>query len=182
VIRTRVGYAGGEKVDPTYRSLGGHSETIQIDYDPSIISYAELLDVYWDSHSPTSRPWSQQYASIIFYHDEDQKQLAVETSKREADRLGEQVFTDIVPFSGFSLAEDYHQKYRLQQVPVLFDELRALYPDHSEFVDSTVAARLNGYAGGYGTLEALRAEIGDMGLPPPTVDRLLAALSDFGSR
>lgn len=182
MIRTRVGYAGGEKADPTYQSLGGHSETIQIDYDPSIISYSELLDVYWDSHSPTSRPWSQQYASIIFYHSEEQRQLAVETSKREADRLGKPIFTEIVPFSGFSLAEDYHQKYRLQQVPQLANALRAIYPDQSDFVDSTVAARLNGYVGGYGTLEALRAEIDDMGLPPAKAEPLLEALSAFESR
>ena len=68
MIRTRVGYAGGTTNNPTYRALGDHAETIQVDYDPTQISYEELLEAFWTSHSPTSRPWSRQYASIIFYH------------------------------------------------------------------------------------------------------------------
>lgn len=71
MIRTRVGYAGGSKENPTYYSLGDHSETIQIDYDPTQISYGQLLEVFWNSHNPTYEPWSRQYMSIIFYHSED---------------------------------------------------------------------------------------------------------------
>jgi methionine-S-sulfoxide reductase len=167
-----VGYAGGTKADPTYYSLGGHSETIQIDYDPSQISYGELLDVFWDSHSPTSLPWSRQYASIIFYHDEEQRRLAIETRDREAARKGSKIYTEIVPYERFYLAEDYHQKYRLQSVPELLAEFQAIYPDNGDLVDSTAAARVNGYVGGYGSLEQLEAEMGELGLSPAGQEKL----------
>jgi peptide-methionine (S)-S-oxide reductase len=174
-----VGYAGGTKANPTYRSLGDHTETIQIDYDPAQISYGELLDLFWSSHAPTSRPWSPQYASIIFYHDEDQKRLAEETREREAAKYGEQVFTAIEPFSVFYLAEDYHQKYRLQGVPELAAELLAIYPDADDFVNSTAAARLNGYIGGNGTLAILQTEIDDLGLSAGGREHLLKIVSAF---
>jgi methionine-S-sulfoxide reductase len=172
VIRTRVGYAGGTTANPTYRSIGDHSETIQIDFDPNQISYEELLAVFWDSHSPTSRPWSQQYASIIFYHDEAQKQLALATLEEQEARYGGKIFTEIVPFSDFTLAEAYHQKYRLQQVPELARAFQTIYPDDIDFVNSTAAARVNGYAGGYGTSESLDAEIDGFGLPPKANKKL----------
>jgi peptide-methionine (S)-S-oxide reductase len=65
--------------NPTYHSLGDHSETIQIEYDPEQISYEELLDIFWSAHNPTARPWSRQYASFVFYHDETQRELALRT-------------------------------------------------------------------------------------------------------
>jgi peptide-methionine (S)-S-oxide reductase len=180
VIRTRVGYAGGTTDNPTYQKLGDHSETIQVDYDPTQISYQELLEVFWSSHSPTNRPWSQQYASIIFYHNEEQRRLAVETKDRRAAETGRRIFTEVVPFSGFYLAEDYHQKYRLQQAPDLMAEFRAIYADSADFVDSTAAARANGYIGGHGTLAALEAEIDGLGLSLAAQERLLDLLSSWG--
>jgi peptide-methionine (S)-S-oxide reductase len=177
VVRTRVGYAGGAKENPTYYSLGDHSETIQIDYDPSLITYQELLDVFWDSHSPLARPWSQQYASIIFYHDEEQRRLAEESMARQVEKYGRELFTEIVPYTEFYLAEDYHQKYRLQSMSGLAQAFRAIYPDEQDFVDSTAVARANGYAGGHGTLDALLAEIDALDLPPETKARLLDILT-----
>jgi len=159
-----VGYAGGSKANPTYSDLGDHSETIQIDYDPTQISYQELLEVFWSSHSPTTRPFSRQYASIIFYHNQEQKHLAEASRDREAASRGDPIYTEIVPFTQFTLAETYHQKYRLQQVPALVNEFRAIYPQDYKFIDSTAAARVNGYVGGYGTLAELQADIEDLGL------------------
>ena len=176
-MRTRVGYAGGSTDNPTYRDLGDHSETIQIEYDPTQISYEELLDIFWSSHSPTARPWSRQYASIIFYHNEDQKRLAEASMDREAENRGKSIYTEIVPFVQFYLAETYHQKYRLQQVPALVGELRAIYPQDDEFIDSTAAARVNGYLGGNGTLAALQAEIEDLGLSQAGQQTLLDLVS-----
>jgi len=164
VVRTRVGYAGGTAADPTYNNLGDHTETIQMDYDPTQVSYQELLDVFWSSHNSTIRPWSRQYMSIAFYHDEEQRRLAEETREREAAKLGRQIFTEIVPASKFYLAEAYHQKYRLRGRRDLMEEFYRIYPDEDDFVDSTAAARVNGYLGGHGTLEALEAEIEDLGL------------------
>lgn len=177
MIRTRVGYAGGTKEDPTYYSLGDHSETIQIDYDPTQISYQELLEVFWDSHSPTSRPYSRQYMSLIFYHNDEQKRLAEESRDREAAKAEGEIFTEIVPFSEFYLAEDYHQKYRLQQEPDLMAKFNAIYPTLKDFVDSTAAARVNGYVGGNGTLEALQAELEDLDLSPAESKRLLEMMT-----
>lgn len=172
-----MGYAGGSKANPTYRDLGDHSETIQIDYDPAQISYQELLDVFWRSHSPTARPWSRQYASIIFYHNQEQRRLAEASRDREATRRGSPIYTEMVPFAEFYLAEAYHQKYQLQQVPALLREFRALYPRDEEFIDSTAAARVNGYLGGYGTPAALQADIEDLGLSLAAQQKLLDLVS-----
>ena len=172
VIRTRVGYAGGSKIDPSYYSLGDHTETIQIDYDPNQITYHELLDVFWKSHNPTSRGLSRQYMSIIFYHDEEQKRLALETMNREAANRNGRVYTEIVPYTEFYLAEDYHQKYRLQHEANLMGEFRAMYPEIADFVNSTAAARVNGYLAGHGTPKALEEEINRLGLSQAGAERL----------
>jgi len=177
VVRTRVGYAGGTTPDPIYSNLGDHSETIQIDYDPTQISYEELLDVFWAGHSPTARPWSRQYASLIFYHNDEQKRLAIESRDREAAKGKDLIFTELLPFTEFHLAEAYHQKYRLQQVPELVSELQTLYPDDGGWINSTAAARVNGYVGGYGTSAMLLAELDSLGLSPAGSERLLEIVS-----
>jgi methionine-S-sulfoxide reductase len=164
VVRTRVGYAGGTKKDPTYRDLGDHTETIQIDYDPARITYRELLDVFWTGHDPLSRSWSRQYASVIFAHNEEQRKLAEETKARTARDLRATVHTEIVSYSGFTLAENYHQKHSLRQYPEFMEKLNRIYPSPGEFVASTAAARLNGYLGGEGSYEALEREIDSLGL------------------
>jgi peptide-methionine (S)-S-oxide reductase len=177
VLRTRVGYAGGSKPNPTYYDLADHSETIQIDYDPTLISYEDLLDVFWSSHTPTARVFSQQYASIIFYHNMEQKRLAEASRDREAARRGAPIYTEIVPFTEFYLAEAYHQKYRLQRTPDLLAEFQAIYPDDLDFINSTAVARVNGYLGGYGALEGLQAAIEDLGLSPEAEEELLDLVS-----
>lgn len=148
MIRTRVGYAGGTRENPTYHHLGDHAETIEVDYDPAVIRYEDLLDIFWRSHSPDSRPWSRQYMSAIFYHDEEQKRLAAATRDREAARRGSRIYTEILPFERFYRAEDYHQKYYLRAKSELAKTLRGLFPDEKAFSDSFVAARLNAYFGG----------------------------------
>lgn len=173
MVRTRVGYAGGTTKNPTYHNLGDHSETIQIDYDPTRVSYEELLDIFWDSHNPVTRPWSRQYMSIIFYHNEEQKRLAMETRDREAAGRQGSIFTEIVPATQFYLAEGYHQKYRLRQVPELLKEFDDIYPDGGDFVASTAAARVNGYVGGYGSLAELQEEIDRFGLSSEGNKKLL---------
>jgi methionine-S-sulfoxide reductase len=166
VVRTRVGYAGGTKQGPTYRDLGDHAETIQIDYDPERMTYRELLRVFWTGHDPLRRSWSRQYASIIFTHNEEQRRLAEETKDRTAKELRGTVHTEIVPYAGFTLAENYHQKHSLQQYPEFMEELRRTYPAPDAFVASTAAARLNGYLGGEGSYEALVRDLDGLGLSP----------------
>ena len=152
--------------------MGNHSETIQIDYDPERITYEKLLDVFWKSHNPVSRSVSSQYGSIVFYHDDEQRRLAEKTKEREETERGRRLPTEVVPYTEFWRAEDYHQKYRLRGVRELMEEFAAIYPDSKDLVDSTAAARVNGYVGGHGTLEQLEAEIDRLGLSPEGRDRL----------
>lgn len=120
--------------------------------------------MFWNGHNPSFRSWSRQYAAIIFYHNEEQKRLADESRQRVASGLRSAVFTEIVPYSGFTLAEDYHQKHSLQHYPGFMKELRRVYPSNREFVDSTAAARLNGYLGGEGSFDTLGQELDSLGL------------------
>ncbi len=131
------------------------------------------MAVFWDSHNPTTPSWSRQYMSIIFYHNEQQRVLAIESKQRREEKLGHSIVTEIIPFSGFYLAEDYHQKYYLSLQSALMKDLRDIYPDFHEFVSSTVVARLNGYAGGYGSLEALEDTLNKLGLSESGRNKLL---------
>ena len=143
-----------------------------MDYDPSVISYGTLLDVFWASHDPRERPWRRQYTSAIFPHNDEQKKLAVATRSREAARRNGTIHTEIVPATGFHLAEAYHQKYALRGRPELLKEYEAIYPSFRDFLASTAVTRVNGYVGGFGTCETLREEIDGLGLSPAGKKRL----------
>jgi peptide-methionine (S)-S-oxide reductase len=112
--------------------------------------------------------------SIIFFHNEDQRRLATETRDREAMKRNGKIFTEIVPAAEFYPAEAYHQKYSLRREPDLMREVKAMYPNETDFMNSTAAARLNGYLDGYGSLEVLEAELGSYGLSPGARKRLLS--------
>jgi peptide-methionine (S)-S-oxide reductase len=121
-----VGYAGGDKEDPTYEDVctgqTGHAEVVRLQFDPDVVSYEGLLEVLWDSHDPTTMD-SQgpdrgtQYRSVIFYHDEAQR-AAAEASKAALDASGKfsrAVVTTLEPAGSYYAAEDYHQKYLEKQ-------------------------------------------------------------------
>jgi len=167
-----VGYAGGSKSNPTYHSLGNHSETIQIDYDPTVVTYEELLAIFWNSHNPVSRSISSQYGSVIFYHDEEQRRVAEAVKEDREDESGRQLPTEIVPYAELWLAEDYHQKYRLRGVKKVIESFQTIYPETRDLVDSTAAARANGFIGGNGTLEQFEEEVDSLGLPPEAQQKL----------
>jgi peptide-methionine (S)-S-oxide reductase len=131
-----------------------------------------LLNVFWKGHNPSYRSWSRQYAAIIFYQSEEQKRLAEESKEKLASGLSGNVFTEIVPYTGFTLAEDYHQKHSLQHYPEFMQELRRVYHSNREIIDSTAAARLNGYLGGEGSYEALAQELDSLGLSPAMKETL----------
>ncbi len=180
MVRTRVGYAGGQSVGPTYHDLDGHSETIQIEYNPDEISYQQLLDTFWASHNPVRPPMSEQYASIIFYHDAEQKRLAEESRDREMARRNSRIYTEIRPAEAFYQAEDYHQKFYMRRTPELYREYRRIYPEIQDFIASTAVARVNGYLGGFGTVQRLEAEADDLGLSPQGKERLMRGWKDGG--
>ena len=169
-----MGYTGGTTPDPTYESLGDHTETVQLDYDPDVIGYEELLAVFFSSHDATCGVSRPQYMSAIFYHDAEQEDLARQAKAQEEARLGLVLQTKLLPATTFYLAEDYHQKYGLRGDGLLMREFQAMYPEFADLVASTAAARVNGYLSGQGTREQLLNEIGDLGLSPEAEDRLLS--------
>ena len=174
VIRTRVGYTGGTLKDPTYNELGDHSEALQIDYDPTRLSYADLLAVFWKAHNPSSRGWSRQYRNVLFYHDDAQRAAAEATRKATAERRGRRVRTAIEPLGTFYRAEGYHQKYRLRSRTEFLRDLTRFYPKARALTDSTAATRLNGYLGGNGTWTQLQKEIDGLGLREENRRQLVA--------
>lgn len=122
VKKVTSGYSGGHVVNPTYEQVcaknTGHAEALQIVYDPTVISFDELLEVFWKTHDPTTlnrqgNDVGPQYRSVIFYHDNTQKEKS-EAYKADLDKSGawpNPVVTAIEPFKNFYPAEDYHQNY-----------------------------------------------------------------------
>lgn len=158
--------------DPTYLQMGDHTEALQLDYDPSRVSFAVLLDLFWESHDPTYRPWKRQYMSLAFYHDAIQQEVILKAKERVTRELGRMVHTEILPAERFYLAEFYHQKYYLQQVAELRRDFLNKYPEQMEFVNSTAVARVNGYVGGYGTMAGVARDIDQLGLSLPAQQQL----------
>ncbi len=116
------GYMGGKVKDPTYKEvssgLTGHAEVIQLTYDPGVISYPELLEIFWKTHDPTTlnrqgADVGTQYRSVVFYHNEEQKKLATGYKQKldEAGAFDDPIVTEIAPANVFYVAEDYHQNY-----------------------------------------------------------------------
>ena len=164
-MRTRVGYSGGTTAHPTYRNLGDHTECVQIDFDPTRISYRQLLDIFWNAHDPTrTQRTSRQYMTAIFCHSDAQNRMALESLDRVSAGHQKPISTRILRASPFTWAEAYHQRYMLRQHTSLFREYRQIYPDIVSFVNSTATARVNGYVGGYGGRAALMAELEGLGL------------------
>ncbi len=122
VLKVTSGYSGGKVENPSYEDVcagnTGHAECLQIIYDPSVISFDELLEVFWEAHDPTTlnrqgNDAGTQYRSVIFYHDANQKAKA-EEYKTKLDKSGaynSPIVTEISPFSHFYAAENYHQDY-----------------------------------------------------------------------
>ncbi|XP_011403212.1 PREDICTED: peptide methionine sulfoxide reductase-like, partial [Amphimedon queenslandica] len=173
VLRTKVGFTGGKKKGPTYYSLGDHTETIEIHYDPDVTSYTDLLKLFWENHDPT-RCASRQYMSAIFYHSDEQKTQAEESKEQEQSKRSKKIQTKIAQAETFYNAEDYHQKYLLRQQR---DILQALNLTDEELIKSHIACRLNGYCGGYGKMDELEKELSLFNLPSRIQDRLRAIVS-----
>lgn len=122
VTNTSVGYTGGHTEDPTYRQVcngnTGHAEAVRVEFDPAVVTYDQLLDVFWKLHDPTQvnrqgPDVGSQYRSAVFYHSPEQK-LAAERSRQKLEESGEYsrpVATEIVEAGPYYLAEDYHQQY-----------------------------------------------------------------------
>ncbi len=114
------GYAGGERPNPTYEQVctgrTGHAEVVQVEFDPDVISYADVLDIFWAIHDPTTLnrqggDVGTQYRSVIFYADDDQRRAAEASRDSIQDAWPRPVVTEIVPLEAFYPAEEYHQDY-----------------------------------------------------------------------
>lgn len=176
-MRTRAGYTGGAKKNPTYYSLGNHTEAMQVDFDPTIISFDEILTLFWQSHNPSARAWSAQYKNALWVHNDEQAALAEASKARLAEEkssrfFGRGIHTEILPLDTFYLAEEYHQKYMLRRAKSIWNELMAIYPHDMDWINSTAAARLNGYVGGQGSTKQLDGEIELLGLSVEGQDKL----------
>jgi peptide-methionine (S)-S-oxide reductase len=120
VVEAAVGYSGGTTKSPTYKDVcsgaTGHAEVIEVEYDPSKVSYEELLEVFWKNHDPTTpnrQGWDvgTQYRSAIFYHSPEQKVAAQASKEKAQERFEKPIVTEITSASEFYRAEEYHQRY-----------------------------------------------------------------------
>lgn len=124
VVETQVGYAGGTTENPEYEQVcgdrTGHAEVVEVQFDPAIISYDALLDVFWKIHNPTTLnrqgpDIGSQYRSVIFTHSAEQKQAAQASKQRAQQHFEQRIVTTILPAPVFWTAEEYHQKYLLKR-------------------------------------------------------------------
>ena len=122
VSSTSVGYSGGKNDSPTYEQVcngdTGHAEVVEVDFDSSIVTYSELLDVFWACHDPTTKDRQgpdigHQYRSVIYYLDDNQRKLAEESMNdmNKSERFRDSIVTEIHPIKEYYRAEDYHQDY-----------------------------------------------------------------------
>lgn len=165
-----MGFCGGTKEDPTYRSLGDHTEAISIDFDPTLITYEDLLQRFWNGHYCASNLGMRQYMNAVFSHDDEQSALARKTRAEAATKAGiseDEVQTAVLPVGTFTYAEAYHQKYSLTRHHELRAFLSETYATGKQLADSTVATRLNAWLGsGFERdLHVLESEIARYGLP-----------------
>jgi peptide-methionine (S)-S-oxide reductase len=120
VKETQVGYTGGSRKNPTYEDVctdrTGHAEAVEVSFDPAVISYHDLLNVFWDNHDPTTKnrqgpDVGTQYRSAIFFHSPEQEAEARRSRDEAQKRFKRPIVTEIVPASDFWRAEEYHQQY-----------------------------------------------------------------------
>lgn len=120
VTDVRSGYAGGHTENPTYHQVStgttGHAEVVQVDYDPEVVSYREIIDLFWKAHDPTTlnrqgADVGTQYRSIILYHSEEQRRIAEESKTTAQNDFNRPIVTEIAPFIVMYDAEEYHQDF-----------------------------------------------------------------------
>ncbi len=152
--------------------MGDHAESLQIDYDPIVLSYEQIIDLFWRSHRAT-RPRSRQYMSAIFYHNPKQEKIAKRTMAEQQSVQNGKILTLVQPSETFYLAEEYHQKHKLSWEKKYLAELQAIYPNFKDFNNSTAVARINGFIHYSGDKTLLKREIEQYGLSLALQQKLL---------
>ena len=143
---------------------------MEVDFDPSQISFAKIVDLFWASHDPCGRLRGSQYMTAIWYHDEAQRDVINAARETIQQRLDGKVQTPVEALDVFYPAEDYHQKYRLQNSP-LKACFRAMYPQFEDFNNSTAAARLNGFLARHGSRKLFDAEHQSYGIQSEVLEQ-----------
>ncbi len=137
-----------------------------------MISYQDLLEVFWKSHKGTDRAWSRQYMPVLFYENARQQEIA-EASKAELEaEYGRPVVTPLLPLEKFYLAEEYHQKYRMQNLSGIMQDFKMIYPKGLDWVHSPAAAKINAFAGRNATVDSFNAISDQLGLSNASIRRL----------
>lgn len=160
MLRTRTGYAGGTAQKPTYKNIGDHTECVEVDYDPALITYEELLDEFWTMHSGKNHGYrGRQYLSLILYRTPAEKETAEEKRNDWQERKGTIIETEISEMNHFTRAENYHQKYFLRRFAKALKPVRDYAGNEEEFTDFVLAAKLNALAHGDLALHEIREGI-----------------------
>lgn len=180
VLRTRVGYSGGKSPNPSYEVVDLHTEVVEIDYDPEVISYGELIDIFFSSHNETLRPYDQRVKSLIFYRNDEE--YGVAKSKLDAIRAktpdDESVYTELKSFEIFYLAEPEHQNRSLKLETSLYHELEDIFGSDDQMLLSILVSKLNGYIYGYGTLEGALELLDLSGLSEQSKARVIEVIEN----
>jgi len=152
---------------------------VQIEFDPTVISYAELVDLMFTLHDPASKPGYRQYASVVLANDDEQLRIAREQARVASAKLGKPLTTRIETLKRFWPAEDYHQKYYLRNNGALMRQFRGMLgSDEVALRNSTAAMRVNGYVSGSGTQARLKGEIGSFGLSEAASAHLVSLVGE----
>ncbi|WP_338742536.1 peptide-methionine (S)-S-oxide reductase [Haloplanus salilacus] len=159
VVRTRVGYAGGTTSDPSYHALGDHTEVVQVDFDPAVVSYRTLVETVCQHHPLHTQPQKPQYQHLVLPSTPSQR-ATIGAVLADLGETATSVDTRIERLSQFYPAETYHQKYRLRSATAFVDAFDAARYTDEDFRDSPIAATLNGYVAGHNVNL-------DVELPPP---------------
>lgn len=162
VLHTRTGFTGGQTPDPSYSAIADHVETVEVSFDPELVSYRELLTYFWGHHNSRAKPIFRQYASAIFFTSKEQAEAAKAVRQGFQDKGSEDpILTAIIRLDKFYPAEQYHQKYYLQQDQALFE----LLPGKQK-LSTRVATKLNALAGRAGERPVLSKSLSQLGIEP----------------
>ncbi len=139
------------------------------------------MAIFWQNHDAVKdRHFKErQYLSLLLYHNEKQQAIAQQVKAEQEHETGKKIQTEFQPYTAFYRAEERHQKYFLNRFPKAVETILPLFPDYTTFVDSTIAARLNGFVREFGTLADIKAEISQWGLDPNSYSILETALTNI---
>lgn len=179
VLRTRVGYSGGDLTTPSYNDLGNHIEVFEVDYDPDVISYEQLVELYFVFYDATMRPLSLRVKPVIYYRTEEEFNIAKMIKQSVEAASSEGIFAVIEPFDIFYLAESKHQLSYLKQESSLYDEITQIYLDEDQLLLSLLASKLNGFIPGYGDPRHLALILEGSGLSAPSLERIEMIIKSY---